>query len=82
MSSRSWLLNYVALAVIWGLSFAFIKQGLTALTPLQVTTARMGLGAIVVVGLLLATRTFPGRPRRSGVTWWSWVSSGWPSRSL
>lgn len=59
MTSRSWLINYVALAVIWGLSFALIKQGLTALTPLQVTTARLGLGAIVVVGLLLATRSFP-----------------------
>lgn len=59
MGSRSWLINYVVLAVIWGLSFAFIKQGLTALSPLQVTTARMGLGAIVVVGLLLVTRSFP-----------------------
>ena len=63
MTSRSWLINYVALAVIWGLSFALIKQGLTSLTPLQVTTARLGLGAIVVVGLLLATRTFPRASR-------------------
>lgn len=63
MTSRSWLINYVALAVIWGLSFALIKQGLTSLTPLQVTTARLGLGAIVVVGLLLATRTFPRATR-------------------
>ncbi len=66
MSGRSWLLNYVALAVIWGLSFAFVKQGLTALTPVQVTAARLGLGAIVVVGLLLSTRTFP----RATLTEW------------
>ena len=59
MAARSWLINYVALAVIWGLSFAFIKEGLTALTPMQVTAARLGLGAIVVVGLLLVTRSFP-----------------------
>lgn len=66
MSNRTWLVNYIVLAVIWGLSFALIKQGLTALTPLQVTTARLGLGAVVVVGLLLATRTFP----RATVTEW------------
>lgn len=66
MNSRSWLINYIALALIWGLSFAFIKQGLTALSPLQVTAARMSLGALVVVIVLLVTRTFP---RASPTEW-------------
>lgn len=52
MAGRSWLAAYFALAVIWGLSFALIKQGLTALTPLQVTACRMGLGAAAVIVVL------------------------------
>ena len=59
MQSRSWLFSYLALAVIWGLSFALIKQALAAMTPLQVTTARMGLGALTVCVFLLVARRFP-----------------------
>lgn len=66
MAGRSWLPAYFALAVIWGLSFALIKQGLTALTPLQVTAARMGLGAVAVIAVLVVTRSLP-RP-----TWREW----------
>lgn len=59
MGNRSWLISYLILAVIWGLSFALIKQALTAMTPLQVTTARMGLGALTVCLFLLVARSFP-----------------------
>ena len=59
MGGRSWLATYLGLAVIWGLSFALIKQGLTALTPIQVTACRMGFGALAVVVVLAVTGGLP-----------------------
>ncbi len=68
MAGRSWLASYLALAVVWGLSFALIKEGLTALTPLQVTASRMGLGALTVVIVLVASRRLPRpAPREWGI---------------
>lgn len=66
MGGRSWLVAYLGLAVIWGLSFALIKQGLTALTPIQVTACRMGFGALAVVVVLAVTG---GLPRPSLGEW-------------
>jgi drug/metabolite transporter (DMT)-like permease len=53
---RSWLPGYLALALIWGSSFLFIKVGVRELHPLYVTLGRVVAGALTVVGVLLVTR--------------------------
>ncbi|MFN8125882.1 MAG: EamA family transporter [Candidatus Nanopelagicales bacterium] len=73
MVSRSWLINYVILAAIWGFSFAFVKQGLTALTPLQVTAARMALGALTICLFLVASGRWP---RPTSGEWWRIIVLG------
>lgn len=64
--NRGWLVSYVTLALIWGCSFAFIQQALTVLTPLQVTAARMSLGAVTLVLFLAVTGSIP---RPSATEW-------------
>jgi len=51
-----WLPGYLALAVIWGSSFLFIKLGVHEMHPLYVTLGRVSTGALVVVAVLLLTR--------------------------
>jgi drug/metabolite transporter (DMT)-like permease len=61
---RSWLPGYLALALIWGSSFLFIKIGVRELHPLYVTLGRVVAGALTVVGVLLVTRgKLPRDPR-------------------
>jgi drug/metabolite transporter (DMT)-like permease len=55
-SLRSWLPGYLALALIWGSSFLFIKVGVRELHPLYVTFGRVVAGALAVVAVLLVTR--------------------------
>lgn len=52
---RAWQLRFVALAMIWGLSFLFIKVGIESLTPIQVTFSRMAFGA-AALGIALVIR--------------------------
>jgi drug/metabolite transporter (DMT)-like permease len=56
-SARSWLPGYLALAIIWGSSFLFIKVALRDLHPVQVALYRVGFGALVLLVVLLVTRT-------------------------
>jgi drug/metabolite transporter (DMT)-like permease len=51
-----WRLQYLTLALIWGLSFLFIKEGLRAFAPMQITLGRVAIGAAVLVAMLLARR--------------------------
>jgi drug/metabolite transporter (DMT)-like permease len=51
-----WRLQYLTLALIWGLSFLFIKEGVRAFAPLQITLGRVAIGAAVLTGVLLARR--------------------------
>lgn len=51
--SRSWLGIYIALGIVWGCSFIFIKLGLEFLTPFGVAFGRCALGALA---LLIYTR--------------------------
>lgn len=53
-----WRVRFLVLAVIWGTSFLFIKVGVEALAPIQVTFGRCLFGA-VAVGAVLAVRREP-----------------------
>ena len=53
----SWLPGYLALAFLWGSSFLFIKVGVRELHPVYVTLGRVGSGLLVVLLVLLITRT-------------------------
>lgn len=56
--------RYLLLVAIWGASFLFIKVGLEALAPLQVVLGRVGLGAAVLVAVVVARRIrLPREPR-------------------
>ncbi|WP_432844696.1 DMT family transporter [Amycolatopsis sp. CA-161197] len=50
--------RFVALAVVWGASFLFIKVGLQGLSPAQVALARVGFGALALA-VVLAVRRRP-----------------------
>jgi drug/metabolite transporter (DMT)-like permease len=58
---RSWLPGYLALAVIWGSSFLFIKIGIRELHPMYVALGRVVAGALTAGIVLLITR--PRLPR-------------------
>jgi len=61
---RSWVASFLALALFWGCSFAFIRVGLHALTPVQVAFWRvlLGLGALATISAVSRTR-LPRSPR-------------------
>jgi drug/metabolite transporter (DMT)-like permease len=58
------LLRVAALALIWGTGFLFIKISLRGFTPVQLTFARLALGALVLAAVLVATRLRLPRDRR------------------
>lgn len=47
--SSNWITLYIALGVVWGCSFIFIKLGLEFLTPIGVAFGRVSLGAVTLV---------------------------------
>ena len=47
--SQSWLGLYLALGIVWGCSFIFIKLGLEFLTPFGVAFGRCALGALALL---------------------------------
>ena len=64
--SAPWQVWFVAIGVIWGCSFLFIKLGLESFTPVQVAFGRLAIGALTL--LLLARATGTPLPRRRS-TW-------------
>lgn len=57
--SRPGMIDYfllILLALMWGSSFAFIKLGVHAYSPLVVAAGRITLGAIVLWGIVLLRR--------------------------
>ncbi len=66
MRSR-WRLQYLALALIWGLSFLFISEGIRGgFAPLQIALGRVATGAAVLLVVLAVRRD---RLPRGGRTW-------------
>lgn len=49
ISSKSWLPSYLAVAIIWGLSFYFVEVLLTAFHPTVIAFVRLTIGAIVLL---------------------------------
>jgi drug/metabolite transporter (DMT)-like permease len=57
------LLRVAALALIWGSGFLLIKISLRSFTPVELTFARLALGALVLTAILLVRRVAPPRQR-------------------
>jgi drug/metabolite transporter (DMT)-like permease len=58
-----WLV-FVALGVMWGSSYLFIKIGIETVTPLTLVAARLGIGALLLVGVVAVMRErLPRDPR-------------------
>jgi drug/metabolite transporter (DMT)-like permease len=72
-NDNSWLPIYLALGVVWGCSFIFIKLGLEFLTPFGVAFGRCALGALT----LLAWAKYKGiaLPKSKRVLFHLWVVS-------
>ena len=66
VAGSSWRLQYLTLALIWGMSFLFIKEGVRAFAPLQITLGRVAAGAAVLMAVLLVRRE---RLPRGRSTW-------------
>ena len=64
--SRSAVPKIALLALIWGSSFLWIKLAIRGLSPVEVTLARLVLGAAVLFAVLLARRE---QVPRSAMTW-------------
>jgi drug/metabolite transporter (DMT)-like permease len=64
--SNSWVVIFLCLSAIWGSSFLFIKVADRALSPPEVTLARVAVGAAVLLGVLAAGRR---RLPRSRAVW-------------
>jgi drug/metabolite transporter (DMT)-like permease len=56
---RAWLPSLVIAALGWGSSFLFIKIALRGFTPAQVGFGRLTVGAVVLVGIVAAFRSWP-----------------------
>ncbi|PWU45291.1 EamA family transporter [Micromonospora globispora] len=61
---KSWLPGFLALGVIWGSSFLFIKVGVTELHPVHLTLYRVATGALTLLVVLAVLRDrLPREPR-------------------
>ena len=70
-STRSWVPTYLALGVVWGCSFLFIKDSLGFLTPFGVGFLRSALGAATLVVVAWVRRV--ALPTEAIVWWHLWI---------
>ena len=68
MTARGWAL-FIALAVLWGIPYLFIKVAVDELSPAMVVWVRVALGALILLPIVVAR----GDVKRLGVTDWSWI---------
>ena len=62
--NKSWVPAYLALGIIWGCSFIFIKFGLEFLTPVGVAFGRCALGALALTLISKFRKiSFPREPK-------------------
>jgi drug/metabolite transporter (DMT)-like permease len=54
--TKSWLALWLLLTTIWGFSFFFIKVASSFLDPYEQTFARMALGALALIAIVIGTR--------------------------
>lgn len=54
--AKSWLALWLILTTIWGFSFFFIKVASSFLDPYEQTFARMALGALALIAIVIGTR--------------------------
>ncbi len=58
-----WRIRFLLLALVWGLSFLFVKISGEAFAPLQVALGRVAFGAVALLVVLVVKRdTLPRRP--------------------
>jgi len=69
----SWVTLYIALGIVWGCSFIFIKLGLEFLTPVGVAFGRVTLGAITL--LLWARYKGISLPKGGSMWFHLWIVS-------
>lgn len=69
----SWVTLYIALGIVWGCSFIFIKLGLEFLTPVGVAFGRVSLGAITL--LLWARYKGISLPKGGSMWFHLWILS-------
>ncbi len=59
-----WRIRFVALGLVWGFSFLFMKVGNEAFAPLQVTLGRMVFGtAVLAIAVAVKRERLPRSPR-------------------
>ena len=68
MTARGWAL-FVALSVLWGIPYLFIKIAVETLSPGMVVWVRVALGAAILLPIVLAR----GDIKRLSTTDWSWI---------
>ena len=64
MNSRGTLWAFLALSLVWGASFLFIKVGLEGFAPTQLVLCRILLGALTLAVVMTVTRRRWPRERR------------------
>lgn len=68
MTARGWAL-FIALSVLWGIPYLFIKVAVDELSPAMVVWVRVALGALLLLPIVIAR----GDIKRLNVTDWSWI---------
>lgn len=68
VTARGWAL-FIALSVLWGIPYLFIKVAVDELSPAMVVWVRVALGALLLLPIVMAR----GDIKRLNVTDWSWI---------
>lgn len=68
MTARAWLL-FIALSVLWGIPYLFIKIAVEDLSPAMIVWIRVALAAVILLPIVIARRDI----RRLTVVDWSWI---------